>query len=61
MSSNVKQEAKRLIDRLPDDITWDDVMHEIYVRQSVEAGLADSEAGKTVDVTEVRQKFGLES
>lgn len=61
MSTSIKQEAKRLIDRLPEDITWDDLMHEIYVRQSVEAGLADSEAGKTVDVSEVRQKFGLES
>ncbi len=27
-------------------------MHEIYVRQSIEAGLADSEAGRVVDVTE---------
>ncbi len=61
MSTSIKQEAKRLIDRLPEDITWDDLMHEIYVRQSVDAGLADSEAGKTVDVTEVRRKFGLES
>jgi flagellar biosynthesis component FlhA len=39
---NVKQEARRLIDKLPDDATWDDVMHEIYVRQAIEAGLADS-------------------
>ncbi len=61
MSTSIKQEAKRLIDRLPEDITWDDLMHEIYVRQSVENGLVDSEAGKTTDVSEVRRKFGLES
>jgi hypothetical protein len=61
MSTSIKQEAKRLIDRLPEDITWDDLMHEIYVRLSVEAGLADSKAGKTVDVSEVRQKFRVES
>jgi predicted transcriptional regulator len=60
MSTNIKEEARRLIDRLPEDITWDDLMHEIYVRQSVEEGLADSEAGKVVDVSEVRSKFGLE-
>jgi len=36
-------------------------MHEIYVRQSVQAGLDDSVDGKTVDVTEVRARFGLES
>jgi predicted transcriptional regulator len=57
---NIKEEAKRLIERLPENMTWDDLMHEIYVRQSVEAGLADSEAGKVTDVAEVRAKFGLQ-
>jgi hypothetical protein len=36
---NIKEEARRLIEKLPDNATWDDVMHEIYVRQAVEAGL----------------------
>ena len=58
---NVKEEAKRLIEKLPEDMSWDDLMHEIYVRQSIEAGLADSEAGRVTDVGEVRTKFGLES
>lgn len=58
---SVKEEAKRLIERLPEDMTWDDLMHEIYVRQSIEAGLADSEAGRVNDVAEVRAKFGLRS
>ena len=34
-------------------------MCEIYVRQAVEAGLADSKAGRATDVLLVRQKFGL--
>jgi hypothetical protein len=56
---NIKAEAQRLIDRLPDNFTWDDLMYEIYVRQAVEAGLADSKAGKTTPVQEVRSRFGL--
>jgi hypothetical protein len=52
MSANIKEEAKRLLKKLPDDLTWDDLMHEIYVRQSIEAGLADSEAGKVVEVSD---------
>ena len=60
-TQNIKEEAKRLIEKLPDDMSWDDLMHEIYVRQSIEAGLADSEAGRLTDVAEVRTKFGLES
>ena len=58
-SVNVKQEARRLVDNLPDNATWDDLMYEIYVRQAIESGLADSEAGRTLDVQEVRAKFGL--
>ena len=60
-TQNVKEEAKRLIEKLPEDMSWDDLMHEIYVRQSIEAGLADSNAGRVTDVANVRAKFGLES
>lgn len=56
---NVKEEARRLIDKLPENVTWDDLMHEIYVRQSIENGLADSAAGRVRDVADVRAKFGL--
>lgn len=54
-----KEEAHKIIDRLPVDATWDDLMHEIYVREVIELGLADSEAGRTKDVKEIRAKYGL--
>ena len=50
-----KQEAQRLVEKLPDGATWDDLMYEIYVRQAIEAGLEDSQAGRTVDVKDVRE------
>jgi hypothetical protein len=55
---SIKKEARRLMEQLPEDATWDDLMHEIYVRQAVEAGLQDSQAGRTLDVKEVRAKLG---
>jgi hypothetical protein len=55
----IKDEAHKLIDRLPQNCTWDDLIHEIYVREVIERGLADSEAGRTTDVEEVRKKYGL--
>ncbi|MEO6193376.1 MAG: hypothetical protein ABIS20_10220 [Thermoanaerobaculia bacterium] len=58
-STKIKHEAKRLVEELPEDATWDDLMYRIYVRQSIEAGLRDSEAGRTVSVDEVRARFGL--
>ena len=57
----MKEEVRRLLDRLPEDLTWGDLMHEIYVRQSIEAGLEDAKAGKTAEVGDVRATFGLES
>ncbi len=56
---NVKEKAHQLLNNLPDSATWEDLMYRIYVREAIEAGLKDSDQGKTVDVTEVRKKFGL--
>lgn len=55
-----KSVAKAIIDSLPDSATWDDLMHELYVRQRIEAGLADSRAGHLTSVREVQKKYGLE-
>jgi predicted transcriptional regulator len=58
-SGDIKSDAHRLIDALPDDATWDDVMYRIYVRQCIDSGIADADQGRVVDVEEVRRKFGL--
>ena len=47
-SPNIKPEARRLVESLPDSATWDDLAYEVYVRQSVEAGLADADAGRVL-------------
>lgn len=54
-----KSEAHRLVDRMPVDATWDDLMHEIYVREVIEKGLAESRAGRARDAREVRAKYSL--
>ena len=45
---NIKPDARRLVESLPDSATWDDLAYEVYVRQAIEAGIADSEAGRTM-------------
>jgi len=57
-TTNIKEEARRLIEKMPDDSTWNDLMREIYVRQAIESGLADSQAGRTTEVETVRAEFG---
>jgi predicted transcriptional regulator len=40
-----KQQAREVIERLPDSATWDDVAQAL----AVEEGLADAKAGRLVD------------
>lgn len=54
-----KDEAHKLIDQLPANATWEDLMEQIYVRQAIEQGLSDSEQGKLQSVRELRKKYGL--
>ena len=58
-SNSIKSEAHRLIDTLPDDATWDDVMYRVYVRQCIDAGTGNADADRVVEVDEVRRRFGL--
>ncbi len=55
----IKEDAKSLIDKMPDNATWDDLMYKIYVRQAIESGLEDSKAGRTKNVKDIRTKYGL--
>jgi len=54
-----KEEAHKLVDRMPENATWDDLMYEIYVREVIEQGMADSMAGRTKEVKDIRLKYGL--
>lgn len=55
-SRNIKPDARRMVDELPDTATWEDLMYEIYVRESIEAGLADVEAGRVVSPEDVASR-----
>jgi hypothetical protein len=55
--SPIKKEAKRLIDKLPDKASWDDIMYEFYVRQKVSAALKAADEGKVVPHKEVKRRL----
>src|SRR5207302_2399129 len=44
--SQVKEAALELVQNLPEDCTWDEVMYKIFVRQKIDAGLKDADAGR---------------
>lgn len=54
-----KDDAHKLIEQLPANATWEDLMHELYVRETIEKGMADSQAGNITNVADIRKKYGL--
>ena len=56
---SIKKTAARLVRELPESASWDDLMYEILVRQKVEAGLADLQAGRKHSHVAIRKEFGL--
>ncbi len=54
---SAKEAARKIIDHLPEQATWDDIMYELYVKQKMEEGLADIEAGRTVPHDEVKAEL----
>jgi predicted transcriptional regulator len=55
--ATVKEEAKKLLERLPDEASWDDLMYEIYVQKKIDVGLKAAESGKLVPHVEVKRRL----
>ena len=47
----------RLISRLPEEVTWEDIIYRIYVKRKIEEGIKGAEEGRTVPNDEVKQLF----
>lgn len=52
-----KAQAHALINTLPDDMKWDDLIEAVYARQAIDKGLADSRLGRTLTPEQVRARF----
>jgi len=52
-----KEQVRQLLSALPEDATLEDIQYHIYVRQKIEQGLADVEAGRVVSHAEVQQRL----
>jgi predicted transcriptional regulator len=60
-TNQVKEQARKIIESLPEDATWEDLIYRLYVRKAIEAGIRDADAGRVSDVSEVRAEYGLPS
>jgi hypothetical protein len=55
----IKEEARRLVEELPEDATWSDFVLLVVERQRVEEGIADPDAGIAWTSDEIRNKRGI--
>ena len=52
-----KRAVRELLERLPDDCTFDDVLYHLYVLQAVAHGRDDVESGRTLSHEEVAEEL----
>jgi predicted transcriptional regulator len=55
MAKGSKQAVLRMIERMPEEASVEDIMYELYFRQRVDRGLRELAAGKTVSHDQVKR------
>ena len=55
--STAKEEVRGMLERLPDDASFEDIQYHIYVREKIERGLEDIEAGRLLTQEEVERRM----
>ncbi len=55
--SIVKEQAQKLANKLSDEVTWDDIMYEIYVRKKIDEGLQAADEGRLISHKEVKKRY----
>ncbi len=54
---SAKQAARELIEQLPDSVSWNDLMYELYVKQKIEDGLKELDEGRGIPHEEVKRRL----
>lgn len=56
-TTSIKEQARQVVEQLPDDATFDDLVYRVYVRQKIEAGLQACEEGRLTSHEEVLRRY----
>jgi predicted transcriptional regulator len=54
---SAKEQVQQILEKLPEDASLEDIQYHIYVRQKIEQGLDDVEAGRVVSHAEVQRRL----
>jgi predicted transcriptional regulator len=55
--NTTKEEAIEIVSRLPEEVSWDEIIYQLYVRKKIEEGIEAAEAGHFVSQEEVKRLF----
>ncbi len=55
--SAVKEIVEEILEQLPDNTTLEEVQYRLFIRQKIEQGLADVDAGNVVSHEEAKQRM----
>ena len=55
--STAKEEIRKMLDQIPDDVSFEDIQYHIYVREKVERGLKDIGEGRVLSQEEVERRM----
>jgi hypothetical protein len=55
--NTAKEEVRKILDQIPDDVSYEDIQYHIYVREKIERGLKDVEEGRVLSQKETEQRM----
>lgn len=55
--ATAKQDARKILDNLPEEASLEDIQYHLYVLQRVKRGREDVEAGRVVPHDEIEQRL----
>lgn len=55
--TTAKDGARELIENMPDEASWDDIMYELYVKQKIDAGLQAIADDRTIPHEDIKARL----
>ena len=54
--NTAKEEVRKMLERLPDDASFEDIQYHIYVREKIERGLKDIQEGRVLSQEDIEER-----
>jgi len=54
---SAKQATLQLVERLDDDVSFEDIIYELYVLEKIQRGMKDAEEGRVVSHEQAKQRL----